>query len=426
MDTNQKRHLKLNSLNTSKIRFLKRNFFIVSALVLLFYLGGDVVAQSAELLGTFTENKRRFYFPDSTISQMDHIASTRLDDAIRPSSWPARIPFSACIDESSQSVYYLRFRSFLDAKLVQLPNPGFKSIRDLDLSSDGTFYIVDSGQNSLFIFKLDDSLTPKLYKKLDIPPHIFRIYVSRTKQIFLLTTTNKVIVFNKFFHRVHSIENAMSKDLSTHTVKDITIIRHQTPVVLTQSHIIKYTPAGQAQTAFPIDQSFSRIAHSVHHDLFCLNPESRTISKFNSALVFLDTIDLTNEFKSPPNDITIHESFGFLFVNSQHFASYYGLKSDIKHIKVKNIRDNKGKSLTRIGFTVTFPSKIWITILDTQNQIIRTLMKGEKLYSDRYNVVWDGKDQIGKKRYGQHKVQIRGEGLYSLTNIVKKDALFTP
>lgn len=68
-----------------------------------------------------------------------------------------------------------------------------------------------------------------------------------------------------------------------------------------------------------------------------------------------------------------------------------------KASELKQNYPNPFTAQTTIRFVLDDPQKVCLNVYDLRGGKIATLCNGEELSADRHDVVWDGKDEAGRK-----------------------------
>jgi hypothetical protein len=388
------------------------------------------MASSFKMQETYTKSKLDFLFKDNPIKDVDRINCARLRKSLRPRTWKDRIPFGVCIDKTQNKAYFLYYKSFFQKAIIPIDNNSFSNLEDICVNDKGLIFVADSDRDSIFCFLLNKDLKSTTLKYIIPIKKPLRCEIIGNKEIAVLTQENKIVIFKTYQNKYIKKEN-ISKKINSYFQKekfiDISISTYkQTHVyVLSDKAIFKFDNSGNLLKSKDINSHYIAIENSYFGDLFLLSQSKNELIKYSGDLIELDQLIFPEEFNNRIQDITIYDSFGYLFLAGKETGLYYGLGVELKDYKISKKKKSSGGFFYTIDFLTTLSSIVSVEIEDDKGAALHTLLKEKKVPSGPHSIYLDENAFSIKSITSPLFVKVVAKARYSLSNTVtKKNILY--
>jgi hypothetical protein len=372
-----------------------------------------VFATSFKKLGVINEERIHSLFRDRTSLRLSHINSVKLDKAIRPLSWPDRIPFATFINNDGETrAGVVEYPSFFKKRIRYIENDEIKNPVDIFCNSKGFIGISCDESDRVFLYNYFPKESKFSIKGVVSVKNPSVIYINKSSETFVVSDSNIIQIFNSSGIPVKKVlATNINKLLKDQKVKDICINRYNELFVLTDKVVVRISSRGSQLGVLELKKDYVSIATSIYGDIFLLDSENKAIDKYSRRFYFLDDLDLSH-WKVDVVDICVLPNYGYLAVTGADYGEYYGLGVRFKDESFKSI----GPNLYHVTFVSTFPSTVKIIVSGVNQFSVNTILEEQFFLAGKHTVLWDGKDSEGEAMVGMHSISIEGKAKYSLGN----------
>ncbi len=379
-----------------------------------------------EFQSSLNTTSLNLFFQNATLKNVNRINCTKLIKDLRPDAWTNRIPLALCIDHTLKRAFYINYHSFFKKELIAIKHPDLNNPSDICATPQGDIFIIDTNAHQLFHFKVspkENTLTFQNKYPIESPLRCEtneqnKLVITSKEKVTSFTIYNTILKENQAYNY---ILNQLLKDLMPTFVIDITLSRYNQLSILTDSTLVTLDASGQTIQKKPIQQPYTAIENSIYGDLFLLNSTKKTVDKFTKNLEPLQTLSIGGYFNKPPMDLTIYESHGYLVIAEPEYGLYYGMGTSIKNLAFNTLKGQPNKQISHINFTLTFPSKVQITLLNKNKEIVDNILTETTLMANNHSILWDPPPLTHK----DYIIQVTASALYSLGNTTKKQIPYT-
>ena len=358
------------------------------------------------------------YLNKHNIKAIKKIAATKINPELKSGFWPNHWPFAMGIGE--KKAFWVTFKNFGLAEVTPLINPAFQNLTDIAGSKDGEILIADQTGNLIYIYQLNSTLSKeKILQKIAITKPK-KIKLSKNKTLAILTD-NTVQIYSKkdnSYTLKKTLTENINKNISAKLILDIAFDNRNQLYLLTKESVYVFNKYGRLIKNITLEKSIDSFDVTNYRNIIGMSKKDNKVYLFSDNGLLLESKVFPN-FKQKDNYKFIYFApFSYMGIYNNLEGYAYNMGLDIKEFKWEASTNNK-KSFS---FTTTFPAKTSISITDSKNNILLTLIDNKLLKANQHNFTFELPNNKNKKNY---TLTISGKALYSQSNIKKKTINFT-